>query len=186
MRKKLLANTVPGNGVVATVAKDSKLVKIRATVYPSGGSQPYEEDVQVKDDGTFTLHDKSMSYHVSRGSVILGLDGLMRTIVNEAEAQTVNIYSLKGENVMHPMTLNAIAENNYWQQWGDFLRSQGLGRKLATWGMMAAAVVLILVTIWQVVTLGDGFEDLARTFSNAYPAAPTPQEAGHNVIAPGA
>lgn len=187
-KHKLLAKTVPGNGVVTAVAKDVSKVKLRATIYPSGGAQPYEEDISVQDDGTFTLEGSSLTYHVSHGSVIRCLDGLLRTNVHEAQPNTINIGSLRGENIMHPMTLNAIARNNYWQQWGDFLRSQSLGRKIVTWGMMAAAVIMIIVTVWQVATIGDGFDELAKAFGSA--AASNPPVAGpsngHNQIAPGA
>lgn len=182
-------NHVPGNGTVTTVAKDSKKVKLRAVVYPQGGGQPYEEDVQVDDQGTFTLKDSSLTYHVSKGSVIRGMDGLMRTNVREGDAQTVNMASLDGDNVMHPMVLNAIVENNLWKQWNDWMGRQGLWKQAGTWGMIAIGICLVGVLIWNIKTTGNGFEELKdalQTWNGGQGGAPSGSSAGHNSIAPGA
>jgi hypothetical protein len=184
----LAKNTVPGNGAVITVAKDSKKVKVRAIVYPSGGGQPYEEDVQVGDDGTFTLKGSSLTFHVTKGSVIRCLDGQMRVCVREDQAQTVNLSTLKGENIMHPMTLNAIAENNYWKQWGDFLNRKAFWRQASTWGMIAVGVCIVLALVWNVKTTGNGFEDLKNaweTYAGSASGGTTGNPSGHNPIAPG-
>ena len=183
----LAKNQVPGNGVVVSTAKDIKKVKLRAMIYPNGGSQPYEEDIQVGDDGTFTVKGSSLTFHVSKGSVVRCLDGLMRVIVHEGQGQTVNVASLTGENVMHPMTLNAIAENNYWKQWSDFLGRRAFWRQAGTWGMILIGVGVLLVLAWQVKTLGNGFEDLAHAWQNLHTGTdPTTaaEAAGHNNIAP--
>lgn len=183
-------NSVPGNGAVVQSAKDAKKVKVRAMVYPSGGGQPYEEDVQVSDDGTFTIKDSSLTFHVTKGSVVRCLDGLMRVCVREDQALTINISGLSGENIMHPMVLNGIAKNNYWQQWGDFLNRRGLWKQVGTWGMIAVGICLIGTMIWLITTTGGGFEDLSDAmkdgFGSSSSGTSTGPGGGHNDIAPGA
>lgn len=184
----LAKNHVPGNGVVVSSAKDSKKVKIRATVYPSGGGQPYEEDVHVSDDGTFTVKDSSLTFHVSKGSVIRGLDGLMRTVVREDQASTINVSSLSGENVMHPMVLNGIAKNNYWQQFGDFLNRKAFWRQAGTWGMIGVGIGILGALVWQIKTTGNGFEELGDAIRGMGGGSGTGSSGttSHNPIAPGA
>lgn len=184
-------NHVPGNGAVVTSAKDAKKVKLRAMIYPSGGGQPYEEDVSVGDDGTFTIKDSSLTFHVSKGSVVRCLDGLMRVAVREDMAGTINFSSLAGENIMHPMVLNGVAKNNYWQQWGDFLNRKAFWRQAGTWGIIGIGLGILGALIWNIKTTGNGFEDLGDAIragiggSGGGGGTTDSSGATHNPIAPG-
>lgn len=164
--------------------KPVKARSLRATIYPQGGGQPYEQDVAVAEDGTFDLGE-AMTYKVTKGSVCLGLDGISRTIVHEGNPQTVNVAMLQGDLILHPSVLHAVAHNNLLKQQADLESQRGVLGAVKTWGTMILVVCGILVLVWMTRTIGSGLEGIADALSTMAPAAPAAADpATHATIAP--
>lgn len=192
LKQMVALNEIPGNGPISVAAKSDKRAKIIAMVYPPGGGDPYEEEVSIEENGTFTLKKTNLTYHVSPGSCVRCIDGKRRTVVRQDNTETVNVALLNGDNVMHPIVFNGVANNNYWRQWQDWVRRQAQWKSATTWGLMALGVCGVLLVLWQIKTIGGGLEGVQDALHNlragSTPTAPTTpaQQAGHNAIAPGA
>ena len=172
---------------VAVAAKEGKRRVLRLTVFPKGGGSPYIADVEPDEQGTFELLDKQ-TYHVAHGSVWQE-DGILRSIANEGNPNTISGFSLTGDDSMNPIALHGIASNNLWIQLDTLAKRKSVWKSAGTWGLMILGVVLCLLILWNVKTTGDGFEGLrngleALRTSSGGGAAPI-EGSGHQNIAPG-
>lgn len=157
--------------------------RIRVTVFPSDGGKPYIRDVEVDDDGLFALdQDSGAKYMLTRGSVWVE-GGVERAVVCEESERTVNPSSLVGDDIMSPRTLHGIAERNLLAQWDDLQRRRGFWTQGSTWLMITLAVTFLVMVLWQIKTVGDGFEQLADAIRAA--ELSTGGSARHQPIAPG-
>lgn len=143
--------------------------EIRVTVFPTGGGRPYIRDVTVEHDGMFELEPESGEcYKVARGSV--WQEGTTeRAIVHEDVPQTIGPGRLDGDGEpgLTPNQLHGVAENNFWIQLDEIARRKSPWKQGRTWAMLGLFAVLVLLIIWQIHTIGDGFEQLADALRNA-------------------
>ncbi len=175
---------------VMTTKKATKVPKLRATVFPREGGDPYVVDVNVDEGGTFTFKGTNMTYIIQRGSVWKE-GGVYRCIVNEGNALTVSGHTLHGDDMVTPEIIHAIAENNLWEQHDDYAHRKSAWSQPQTWISLTLGIVFIGLAIWAIVKFGGGLSGIREAIDNleviirqqAAPAA-TPEAGGHNNIAP--
>lgn len=186
--KKQRRDPAQFQGVMAT-QKASKVPKLRATVFPREGGDPYLVDVDVDEGGTFTFKGSNMTYVIRRGSVWKE-GGIYRCIVNEGNAMTVSGHTLHGDDLVTPEIVHAIAENNLWVQHDDFVNRKSPWAQPQTWILMSLGVVFIGLAIWAIVKFGGGLSGIREAIQQLeviiqqQASAPTPEQGGHNNIAP--
>lgn len=139
-------------------AKEGKPRTLRVTVFPKEGGRPFTTDVQPDEQGTFQVQERG-TFQVARGSVWEEA-GILRAIVNEGNPQTLSAYSFTGDDSMNPIALHGIASNNLWIQLDTLAKRKSVWKNASTWGIIAIGVVLCLLILWQVKTIGGGFDDL--------------------------
>lgn len=168
--------------VVRAVKKD-KTPKLRVTVFPAEGGRPYIADVEPDDDGTFSIDDR-YTYQITRASV-WEENGIPRTIVNERNPQTVNAYTLHGNDVIHPLMFHGVVTNNLWEQLHEIGKRKSPWRSASTWGFMILGLCIVLLLLWQVKTLGSGLDELREAVASLRLSTGAPVGSGHQNIAPG-
>lgn len=145
---------------VLKAEKEGKTREIRVTVFPEEGGPPYVADVEVDEQGLFELRDDSTTYKVSRGS--LWQEGAhVRGLVNEGNPKTISPETLNGSDAMHPRLMHGLVRNNLWTQLDEIQSRKSPWRSGTTWAMMAGGLALLLMILWQIKTIGDGFSQLA-------------------------
>ncbi len=187
LKKKAEALETPG-GEPIQAAKEGKKRTIRATVFPREGGRPYITEVEPDDEGFFDIGE--MTYQITRGSV-WDESGILRMIVNEGNALTINGHNLTGDSVIDPIVLHGVANNNLWTQFGELSRRKSAWKQASTWGFILIGVGVVLLLFWQIRTLGSGFEELRQALEGLQLGGgegqtPTDaEEAGHQPISPG-
>lgn len=170
-------------------SKEGKTRTLRVTVFPKAGGRPYFADVTPDDQGTFDLQDK-LTYQVAHGSV-WEEDGILRSIVNEGNPNTISAFSLVGDDSMNPIALHGIASNNLWIQLDTLAKRKSVWKSAGTWGLMILGVILCLLILWNVKTTGDGFDNLKAGLDALHDSATAAgssapiEGSGHQNIAPG-
>lgn len=146
---------------VMEAKKEGKAREVRMTVFPTEGGPPYVVDVEIDEQGTFELADGKTTYVVQRGS--LWQEGThTRGLVNEGNPQTISPSTLSGDDYgPHPRLLHGLVRNNLWTQLDEIQQKQNPWKSGMTWAAMAFGVGLILMLLWQIRTMGDGFAELA-------------------------
>lgn len=146
---------------VPKAEKEGKAREVRFTVFPPEGGRPYVVDVDVDEQGLFELADDSTTYKVSPGS--LWQEGThVRGLVNEGNPLTIHAETLVGDDIMDPRLVHGLVRNNLWTQLDEIQKRKSPWRSGTTWALMAFGVGLILMILWQIRTMGEGFEQLAR------------------------
>lgn len=162
-------NKDDGSGTVLQAVKTGKKTKNRtleAVVFPKEGGRPVVVTVEPDEDGLFKINkDHPGQYKVTRGSV-WETAGKLYAIVNEGNPQTVNAYTLTGDDSFDPVALNGIASNNFWEQLDRINKRKSPWRQASTWGLFAIGILVILVLVWQVRTTGSGLEELRTAIEN--------------------
>lgn len=157
--KALSKLRVNGDDEVRELGKADKTRTVRAIFFPADGRNPYPVDVEVEPDGTFDIDDGRKGYALAKGSV--WREGTrLYTIVNERNPQTVNADILTGRDIMHPIEFQGYTQNNLWCQLDEIARRKSQWRSATTWGLMLMGVGILLLLLWQVKTIGSGFEEL--------------------------
>lgn len=179
--------TIPNAGQIVKAARKNTTTKLRVTVFPDGGGQPYEEDVVPDEKGLFTLRDV-LSFKVTRGSVWVGRDGVLRAFCHEGNPQTISLAVLKGDVTFHPMELHETAENNRIAQAHAIAKSGGMWKNAGTWGIVLVGIGIIVALVLVMKSVSDGAEAIRQTLDamQVQAGGSTPADAaGHQPIAPG-
>lgn len=164
--------------------KQGKERTLRITVFPREGGRPYVADVTPSEEGVFDLQEKQ-TYKVSRGSV-WEENGVLRAIVNEGNPNTISAFSLVGDDTVTPTALHGIASNNLWIQLDSLAKRKSVWKSAGTWGIIILGVVFLFMMLWQIRTMGNGFESLQASLDGLRTAGSTAAtQAGHQSIAPG-
>lgn len=190
-KKKPEPVMIPGNdGQAVEAAEEGKALTLHVTVFPKEGGRPYTAEVEPDDEGYFDIGENKR-FKITRGSV-WEESGIPRVIVNEGNPQTINAYTLTGDDSFDPVALHGVACNNLWMQLDTISKKKNPWKQASTWGMMALGVILILVMLWQIKTLSSGLEGVEEGLKNIQITAqggPGPSQeaidAGHQPIAPG-
>lgn len=174
----------------AIAAKKNKSSKLNVLVFDPEGGAPYTVEVH-QEDGLFNLPGRDLTYKISRGSVWIE-GGASRTCVNADNPQTINIHTLTGSDVFHPITLNGVAENNLVKQVVASAKTKPVWARASTWGILGMGLLMGLLLFWLVKTLGTGLEDLQQAIENIKITVQNTGSGGssgnstqHNRIAPG-
>lgn len=162
------------------VDEDRDTREIRVTVFPKGGGRPYIQDVEVDEDGQFELDGANGTWTLAPGSV-WDEGGTERAIVHEERPQTVDPNALTGNELMHPEVFHGAVKNNLWKQLDEVSRRRTGWSNPQTLTLILMGGALLLLILWQIKTMGDGFSELAHAIENARFVA----EGTHEDIAPG-
>lgn len=180
------------------VAKEGKPTKVGATgkkrtitavVYPQGGGDAWEEEVQPDNEGTFTT-DNGSTFTLTKGSVVRRGDGKLETICVEGNAQTFSARALEQDGVMHPLKLNSHINNNLVRQFGELARERSPWREAKTYVFMLIGLAAVGLMFWMALALGNVVEALNNFDVNVIVEQVAANggggnETAHQAIAPG-
>lgn len=171
-------------GVLGT-EKSDEAPTLLVQVFPTHGGGVYLTEVEVEDDGIFTIPESDLTYYITPGSVWTE-KGEYRAMVNEGNPMTISPHTLTGMDVLTPLALNKIGNNNLWAEYEDSTRPRNGWGRTAMITLGIAVVVVIGLLVWMILSMDSnmsGIEQALKDIKINNP--PSGTTAGHQPIAPG-